>query len=308
MSTVPTPIKREPCVGLQQGVHDRCEFRSSSPTITTPILETDAGGNFAALYRKGRANWPDLDIEFYDFVRYVQVILQRSELSAVTEHATDLYLACGCLEGSTVALRTFVRQYVEPLLTVTGALRQREDLRQIVLERLLSAKDGSPPRLSEYSGRSTLRTWLKVVIKRCSLNLERNRVNGERQSANDQLEDKLVSVGNDPELDYLKLRYAHEFKRAFRVALQQLDARDTLVLKMHVCEGARTGEIAQFFGVNRVTVTRWMADIRQGLLRSTQRHLERELRLSRAEFESIVRLVITSLNLTLSCLNEPSMA
>jgi RNA polymerase sigma-70 factor (ECF subfamily) len=153
-----------------------------------------------------------------------------------------------------------------------------------------------------------LKTWLRVVIKRCGLNLERSSNNSERQYENDQLEDKLISVGTDPELDYLKLRYAHEFKRAFRAALQQLEARDTLVLKMHVCEGARTGEIARFFGVNRVTVIRWMNGIRQGLLASTQRHLEQELRLSRAEFESIVRLVITSLNVTLSGLNESSLA
>lgn len=269
------------------------------------VAKGTADDSFAALYLRARACWPDpQDVTFEEFVEYLSSIWQRSDDSSVAEHAGDLYLVCGCLKGCPLATRVLVQQYVEPLLVASCEAAQRDDLRQVVLERLLSRQAVGNSRLSEYAGRSALRTWLRVVIKRTQISLIRSQRRAAHEDSNEQLQNRLISMGSDPEVDYLKIRYAHEFAQAFRVAVEQLDARDRLVLRMYVCEGSRARDIAQMLGVNRVTVVRWIAGIRHQLLSFTRAYLERELKITRAEFESVVRLVLSRVNLTLSSLRE----
>lgn len=122
-------------------------------------------------------------------------------------------MICSWFVGvSTVVPWPNARSYLDPLLVATVAYQVRDDLRQIVLERLLSCTEGSRPSLSEYSDRASLRTWLRVVVKRCSLNLERELDGKVRRDSSEQLEKRLVSVAANPELDYLKARYADEFR------------------------------------------------------------------------------------------------
>lgn len=272
--------------------------------VNSSVAKGSGRDDFAALHLQARRCWPDVDVPFEAFVEYLNATLPRSSESSVAEHVNDLFLVCGCLRGCPSAVRSFVEAHVEPALVAANVANQQDDLRQIVLEKLLSNNGDGRSRLSDYSGRASLRTWLRVVVKRTHLNIIRSQRTGASQDSNEQLENRLISAGNDPELDYLKVRYAYEFKQAFRAAVEQLDARDRLVLKMHVCEGSRTREIAQLIGVNQATVVRWMEGIRQRLLAFTRAHLEQELKLSRAEFESVVRLVLSHVNLTLSCLQE----
>ncbi|HEY5961693.1 MAG TPA: sigma-70 family RNA polymerase sigma factor [Polyangiaceae bacterium] len=263
-------------------------------------------GNPVSGYERGRAAWPTVDVDREEFERYQDATRQRCGEEALGEHVTDLFLTCGCQKGCPAAIRSLVEHFIDPLLTTLRVTDQRDELRQAVLGRLLLTSLQGQVRIGEYSGRASLRTWLRVVIKRCSLNLKRSQRPDQKDGSDDQLELQLVATGNNPEMDYLRTRYAFEFKRSFRAAVKELGARDTLVLKMVVCEGARMHEVADCFGVNRVTVTRWMSDIRQQLLAATQGNLQRELRVNRSEFESIVRLVASSLDLTLSCLRVPS--
>jgi RNA polymerase sigma-70 factor (ECF subfamily) len=260
------------------------------------------------LYQRGKVAWPEVPLVVDVFARYLNDLQRRSDETSVVGNAVDLYLICGCLSGSKVAERAFIHGYLEPLIGINARGEARDDLRQVVLERLLTSEDGRKPRLSEYSGRSSLRTWLKVVVKRCSLNLARGAEGKLRCDPCEELEQALIAPAASPELDYLKTRYAAEFRRAFRSALRELEARDALVLRMHVCEGGRTADIAACFGVNRVTITRWLQDIQQQLLSATRRYLEQEIGVSRTEFESVVKLVISSFDLTFSGLERSAVA
>jgi RNA polymerase sigma-70 factor (ECF subfamily) len=204
-------------------------------------------------------------------------------------------------------LRALEHEYLEPVLSVSAATPARDDLRQTVLEKLLLHREGGRRRLEEYSGRSSLRTWIKVVAKRVQLNLARGHASRPTDNVDELSESNLIPAGSDPELDYLRCRYAYEFQLAFRAALRSLDARSTLLLKMHLVERASGSEMAALFGVSRVTVVRWMVGVRQQLLSVTREHLLRERKLSRTEFESVVRLVWKHLNVSLSLLErEPS--
>src|SRR5512133_716823 len=166
------------------------------------VAKGTADGRCAALYLQARACWPDpQNVTFEEFVEYLSSIWQRSDDSSVVEHAGDLYLVCGCLKGCALATRVLVQQYVEPLLVASCDAAHRDDLRQVVLERLLSCQAGGNCRLSEYAGRSSLRTWLRVVIKRTQISLIRSQRHTAHEDSNEQLQNRLISMGSDPEVD-----------------------------------------------------------------------------------------------------------
>ncbi len=273
---------------------------NSSRSVRDPRVEA-----LGPEYRRARLRWPGFEVTYDDFVNYVTE-RQRASPTPISEHATDLYLACACLRGVPLALRALEREYLEPALIHATTETSRDDLRQAVLEKLLLRRDRGRRRLEDYSGRSSLRTWIRVVAKRTQLNLVRGLANCQAGSVEELPESKLIPTGSDPELDYLRCRYTQEFQQAFRAALCSLDARSTLLLKLHLVERTTGSEMAALFGVSRVTVVRWMADIRQHLLSVTRRSLQRARRLSRTEFDSVVRLVCKHLNLSLSMLEQES--
>jgi RNA polymerase sigma-70 factor len=260
-----------------------------------------------SLYRQARLRWPDFEIPFGDFAHHVAERQCESGSASIWEHAADLYLVCACLRGLAPALRAFEREYLEPVLIGSATMPARDDLRQIVLEKLLLPRAGGRRRFEDYSGRSSLRTWIRVVATRVQLNIARGHGPRTTDYVDELSESNLIPLGSDPELDYLRCRYAHEFQQAFREALCSLDTRSTLLLKMHLVEHTSGNEMAARFGVNRVTVVRWMADVRHQLLSVTREHLQRVRKLSRTEFDSVVRVVWKHLNVSLSVLErEPS--
>ncbi len=271
---------------------------------STPIAAQAANNGLETARRAAQARWPEFDVSATEFARFVAERQDAATSDGPYENASDLYLVCACLKNVTGAIRVLEQQYVEPVLPTSNSTVNRDDLRQAVLERLLLCSDNGRCRLAEYSGRASLRAWVRVVAKRVHLNMARGLAIKPARGVHEVLETHLIATGSDPELDYLRVRYASEFKRAFRAAVAKLDSRELLMLRMHVAEKASGAEMAALFGVNRTTVVRWMSDTRHELLTQTRQHLQQELKLSRAECDSVVRLVMRQLDMTLSVLNE----
>lgn len=263
-----------------------------------------ASARVRELHSSAQRRWPELQVSLAVFGQYLVDRPAAFNEDNECVQADDLYLACACLQGIPLAIRVLESDYLDPLLPRSGYELNRDDLRQAVLERLLAAEEPRQPRLADYSGRASLRTWLRVVTKRVQLNLLRKTRVEPTRDAEDLTERFVVPLGADPELDCMRLRYAREFKEAFRLAIRRLDARSTLVLRMHTIQGATGNEIATLFGVRRATVVRWMAEIRRELFSMTREYLREALRLSSTEFESIVRLVRSELDTNLSVLRE----
>ena len=259
-------------------------------------------GAVELLHHSVAPKWPGFQVPLPEFVRYLRNREVVVAADGACTHASDLYLACACLRGVPQALRVLEREYLDPVLEPVGNEHSREDLRQSVLERLLACQEPRLPKLAEYSGRAALRTWLRVVAKRTHLNLVRKKVPTPLQDTAELSERFLIPAGCDPELDYMRLRYASRFKLAFRAALGRLEARDRLLLRLRIVEGATGKDIAALFGVTRVTIVRWMANLRRELFTQTRAQLEKDLQLSRREFESVVRLVQGALDISLSLL------
>jgi RNA polymerase sigma-70 factor (ECF subfamily) len=241
---------------------------------------------------------PGVSADPAEFVANLQARLAAApdperELSAL--HVEDLYLAWALSRGDRAAFARFERDFVALLKTqIKGVAAEAGELEQQVRTRLFVSAAGEPARISQYSGRGPLGGWLRMIATRCLLDLRRAR-------HGDHAPRELDSPGipTDPELDYLKLRYAADFKIALEAALGQLDARQVTLLKLSFIEQLSASAIGVMYGVSSRTVQRWLVDLRDAVRTRTRQVLEARIAVSANELESLLGLVDSQLSLSL---------
>ncbi|MCB9753810.1 MAG: sigma-70 family RNA polymerase sigma factor [Myxococcales bacterium] len=215
----------------------------------------------------------------------------------------ELYLARACADGDARAIERFEELVRSELNASFKRLKSRgtdaDDLKQRLFQRLFAATGERTPRILEYSGRGSLRAWVKVSAVRERIGVERRR--GDKADSLDAHDDRLMQLAdaNDPELGFLKSHYRAHFKRAFQTALVSLSPKQRGLLRLSIVDGVSATEIARMYKVHRATSKRWLASARGQLLEATRDHLIRVLRVDPTEFESIIRLIQSNLEVSM---------
>jgi RNA polymerase sigma-70 factor, ECF subfamily len=217
-------------------------------------------------------------------------------------HIVDLYLACACARGDEHAIACFERRFLEDIPALR-ALRldpsQVQDLLQSLRVRLFVPRAGEPPLIAQYAGSGPLSAWVKITAVRAGLELLRQRKGQREVSVQDEVLAALPLPAGDPELLYLKEHYRAQFQDALREAIAVLPPRELNVLQYHYQEGLTTYEIGAIYQVHQSTATRWLAKAQQAVLSATRRQMMTLLAIDRAEFESIMRLIESHLDVSL---------
>lgn len=256
-------------------------------------------------YTRAVSTWPDLAIPPETFARYLGERADRGippPKTLRTLRVEELFLACGCTLGLPAALDGFDRSClagVDSFLDhVSGAGAVRDEVRQLVRNKLLVAEDGEPGRIAQYQGRGPLAAWVGIVAQRTALSLLRS--DRARARAHGEAMAEALTIGGDPELDYLRVRYRDDFRAAFAEAIAELPERDRLVLRLHLVDALTHEEIARMYGVSQSTVTRWIAHAREAIGDETHRRVCARLQVDTGEFESLAALVESQLDLSLT--------
>ncbi len=71
------------------------------------------------------------------------------------------------------------------------------------------------------------------------------------------------------------------------------------VLRDHYAQGLGIDQIAAIHGIHRATAARRLATAREAILRETRQLLMQRLKVSRAELESVVRLIESQMHVTM---------
>jgi RNA polymerase sigma-70 factor (ECF subfamily) len=212
-------------------------------------------------------------------------------------HHQDLALAAACARGEPAALAAFEARYLPELRGVwaraRGSTPPVDELVQTLRAKLFV---GERPRIADYRGASSLKTWLRVVATRTLIELARRHKTAD--PIDESGEHPIASRDDDPETAYLKRRYSDEIRRAFEQAARGLDAESRGVLHQHYARGLGIDAIAGTRGVHRATAARRLAGAREAVLRETRQLLMGRLRVSRAELESILRLVDSEMHVS----------
>jgi RNA polymerase sigma-70 factor (ECF subfamily) len=157
---------------------------------------------------------------------------------------------------------------------------------------------GEPPRIADYAGTGALVAWLRVTATRRALRLLRTT---KRETPLDEvLLDQLPAAGTDATRLYLRARYTSELKQAVADAFAELEVRQRNLLRQHILDHLTIDDLAQLYRVHRVTCSRWLADARTELGRSTRRRLSRALSLDLGELDTLLRFLDSDIELSVS--------
>jgi RNA polymerase sigma-70 factor, ECF subfamily len=271
-----------------------------------PTEETgDLDRQLVTLFDRGRGAYPDLEL---DPVRFIEYLADRlppagplSERLA-TLHAEDLYLACGCYEKDTRALRAFDEQVLSHVPRFVARVGRSPELadsvRQELREKLFVSADA--PKIGEYGGRGPLAGWVRVAAIRTALNMERTARRAGLRTASAHAD--AAAPAPDPELDIFKSKYAAEVKLALENAVAALPIETRNVLRQHYLDGLTIDQIASVTDVHRSTAARWIEGARRTILTETKQLLRARLRVTTTEVDSIVALVQSQLELSMHLL------
>jgi RNA polymerase sigma-70 factor (ECF subfamily) len=253
-----------------------------------------------------RAEWPALALDPAEFRRHLAERVPEGtspdDLAAAV-CVPDLFLACACAHAVDGAAAEFERRYmpvVDSAARRMGKAELADEVKQLVREILFVGSGGSGPAIADFSGRGSLKAWVRVIATREALRILR-RDKGRVAVQDEGLYTVLApSDEADPQLAYFKERYRAEFKSAFLSAVADLPRRERTALRLHVLDGLSIDEIAPMYRVHRSTAARWLSRARELLLANTRAGLMERLGLGSSEVDSVIRLIQSNLDVTLS--------
>jgi RNA polymerase sigma-70 factor (ECF subfamily) len=220
-------------------------------------------------------------------------------------HTSDLYLACACAHGDPGAIVAFDEHCLGQLDRALSRLGIDRDIiaevKQEIRYRVLVG-GGRRAEIVDFSGRGTLRSWVRVMATRQALRRQ-GCARREPATEHDELCQRLV-VSDPPALDHMKEFYRHEFKSAFEAALRALPHREQTLLRQHYLDGSTLDELARLYQVHRATVARLLSRAREMVLAATRDHLMSQLEVPSPEIDSILRMIRSRIEISLRALRR----
>lgn len=254
----------------------------------------------AHIARDGRAAHPHIEVAAEALTVWVDA---HADAEADTLRAADVYLAIACVARLPAALEVFERDLAPVIPQALGRLdltaAQRQDIGQQVRHKLLYA---DPPRVARYAGRGGLDAWVRVVAIRAGHDALRRARKEVLEDDDARLVDAHVEYA-DAELAFLKHRYRETLQEAMRAAFAALDPKARNLLRYSYVDGLNVDALGRLHGVHRATAARWVASARASLLQEARRELRARLGVDSAELDSVVRLLQSQLDVSLSLLH-----
>ncbi len=245
--------------------------------------------------RRAPDEHPDVRVDQAGFAAHAEACRQRG---ARGEHVGELFLAWAAGRADGAALRNLER-LISPDVEAAARRVDRapefvDEVRQALRVRLLVADEGRV-RIDDYAGRGPLRGWFGVAALRVALNLKRT-----AGPASQDILAELVSGEADPELHHLKTLYRAEFRDALEAALGALSERKRAVLRLSYVDGLKLTQLARLYQIHDSTASRWVSQAAAEVAEGARRRLMARLSLSPASLDSLTRMVLSNLDLSIA--------
>jgi RNA polymerase sigma-70 factor (ECF subfamily) len=251
--------------------------------------------------------WPLVELTDEDFIDHLATRLRPEDdagemLSWL--NISDLYLARAAEGGRPDAVQAFedlhlcrVGQFIDKVSRDPAFVAE---VTQALRVKLFVGRDGQG-KLSQYSGRGALESWVCAVAIRTAYDIGRAR--GHEIRHEDDAVD-VLAASDDPELDLLRRRYDGQFRSALEAALANLGARERTTLRLYYIERLTAAQIGKLYRVHEVTVLRRIAGARRTVLDWVRTDLSRTLGLSSEEFDELLALMRSQLDVSVGRLLE----
>jgi RNA polymerase sigma-70 factor len=246
-------------------------------------LKTDLESIIASAYSEGQMRFGDLGLDLPTYADRIDSIVRKHlGRSASADHAArfvkalhgrDLYLASACAQSSPgmarqnspeptdracVAWKTLENTYKGLIYDLVRFFYRTsfvaQDLADNILADLFLPDRSGRSRIASYDGRSSLGTWLRVVICNRSINAQRCSACAKSTDLQPELPDApaLANI----ELTVRARRYGTALEDALVLACRGLTPRERLMLLWRYQDGLQLGQIARLLGIHQSNVTR----------------------------------------------------
>lgn len=251
---------------------------------------------------RARETMPGLDAG--GFLTWVAGRLDEGDIAQQlgTLEPADLALAFACRSGERHALTRFEERCIAPLDPVLARIDPNpgfiDEIKQLTRTKLLVHSPERPARLDDYLGRGRLAAWVRVVaVREAFSELRRNR-QGRGHDHDDDLLTELAAEQSGPELAALKGHFGAELREAFEQSLADLAHEQRNLLRLHYLHGLTIDQLGALARVHRATAARRIARAREQLLAGIRQRLRLKLGLDAGEFEELIRLVESRIDLS----------
>ena len=254
-------------------------------TILEPVI--------AEAYAEAQLKFGDLGLDFSIYSQRVLSIVQKHlgpspsanrAIEFVKQlNCRDLYLTTACAESGlragsppsarnsagrcAMAWKALEVRYKGLVCDLVRFFYRRslaaDDLADNILTDLFLPDRFGHSRIASYDGRSSLATWLRVVVCNRSINARRSRVLENTVELDPALPD-------NPALENIELamrahRYGNILEDSLASACLALTPRERLILLWRYQDGLQLGEIAQLLGIHQCNVTRQLERLQSKL-------------------------------------------
>jgi len=217
-------------------------------------------------------------------------------------NADDLCLAVACAKGDDAAWEDFFRDYRSFMLSVARTMTQdpgaAEQLADSTFAELYGLRESGGTRVSKfsfYSGRGSLRGWLRAVVFQLSADHHRQ---SSRLVQTEEPEDidRMALAAERPQrhspsdLEYVRERYREAVVAALQRAISDLEPRERLLLVYYYYDEMTLREIGHLFDVHEATISRWLAKVQKRVRKLVEKGLARDHRFNRREIAEAIDL------------------
>ena len=224
-----------------------------------------------------------------------------SEIRAFMEslNGEDLCLAVACAKGDEAAWENFFRDYRSYLISIARSVTQdpgaAEQLADSTFAELYGLRESAGARVSKfsfYSGRGSLRGWLRAVVLQLSADLHRKTSRFVQTEEPEDLE-RIATAAVQPtrpaaETEFIGRRYRSAVSEALRLAVGQIEPRERLLLSHYYYDEMTMREIGRIFGVHEATICRWLTKVQTRVRKLVEKGLAREHRFNRQQVKEAI--------------------
>jgi len=303
--------------------------RSIVDTLVRRLVELPGGTSapdhaerFVAALAEARTRWPDAPApiderderdehhERASAPSFTSFILERARaqpdlaIALPRLRLDDAFLAWWCTTRASAAITAFEQLHADELRRLLQRFHRldADELRQQLRVKLFIGSDTAPPRIREFSGFGFLANWFRVVATRTFLDAARTRQRERSDELPDDLLDALVDAKASPRAAALRGQVIAALRSSMRAALATLPARDRTFLRHTLLDRLTLEQIAETYGVHRVTVSRAVGQARTKLRELALAHAVAELGVSPETLASAVRELASDLDMSLATL------
>ena len=271
--------------------------------VTSAAPPPDLEERLSAAWRLAQREWPGVDVPPLLFVRHLARHAAAAESDPYGEleslHASDLYLACGCVEGNRSAHAVLDARFLRPIAAVVSRSDPEtpaaQELVQALRDRLLAPADEGA-RIGKYGGRGPLSSWIRIAAIRLYQS-------GQGRPSSDIYaleESALAAPDADPEMQALRTRCHAVFRESIEAAVASLSTRERNILRLHLLDGMSARAIAALYEVHEATMGRWLVQYRDAIVVATRTGMAERLGVETARIDSLFVEFRSALDVTMS--------